>query len=415
MYLNLEIAVFAMLIIGLTSLNGTLHSKGGSNKAVTNDEVVIGGLFSLHCERRINRSISCGEFRIGGYEELNAMLFAVKEINENGSILPGTRLRVKVEDTCSSVKLATERSLDYTITKYRFENNCTTNQSSKVEADSPVLAIVGERDSDISRTVTNLVGLFHIPVVSYGATSPSLSDVKYFLRTVPPDNFIAQTMVDLLERFHWNYVILLYSDSEYGRFAANAFRERIRKENGTVKICIAVDEAINAAGSFDSRREAEKGIWTKMEKQERKTRVVVVFAIHVDFSSFLQIGKESGHNITKYIWLSDNIWRGEAGNLTSELAYAISIIPDQVYISKFADFFHNESSAYVKKEWFEEFQSQRSNLESNRNTSISTCLPWRSSQVGYVIDAVYSVALALHGIIQCNDSAGKSCEKLYSR
>ena len=410
MYLILEIAVFAMVIIGLTSLNGTLHSKSGSNKAVTNDEVVIGGLFSLHCERRINRSISCGKFRIGGYEELIAMLFAVKEINENGSILPGTRLRVKIEDTCSSVKLATERSLHYTITKYRFENNCTTNQSS-----SPVLAIVGERDSDISRTVTNLVGWFHIPVVSYGATSPSLSGVRYFLRTVPPDNFIAQTMVDLLERFHWNYVVLLYSDSEYGRFAADAIRERIRKENGTEKICIAVDEAINAAGSFDSRREAEKGIWTKMEKQEQKTRVVVVFASHDDFSSFLQIGKESGHNITKYIWLSDDIWRGQTGNLTSELGYAISIIPDQVFISKFADFFHNESSAYVKKEWFEEFQSQRSNSESNRNTSISTCLPWRSSQVGHVIDAVYSVAWALHGIIQCNFSASKSCEKLSSR
>lgn len=408
MYLNLERAVLAFIIVGLISQNGCC-SRADDSRAVTYDEVVIGGLFSLHCERRRNRSILCGNFRIDGYEEMTAMLFAVKEINENGDILPGKKLRVEIEDTCSSVELATERSLDYTITKYRYVNDCTTNQSSKVQ-DSPVLAIVGARDSDVSRSVTNLVGLFHIPVVSYSSTSPSLSGVRYFTRTVPPDTFIAQTMVDILENFHWNYIVLLYSDSEYGRFAADAFRERIRKESGAEKICIAVDEAINAAGSLESKLEAEKGIWMKMEKQQRKTRVVVVFASHADFSRFLQIGKER-HDIKNYIWLSDNIWRGQTDNLTSELGYAISIIPDQVYIEEFSDFFYNESFDYVKKEWFDEFQSQRSNLGSTRNTSRSTCLQWRSSQVCYVIDAVYSVAWALHGLIQCNASS----EQLYSR
>lgn len=381
--------------------------KSGNVTSVINQEVVnIGGLFSLHCQRRQNRSVSCGKFRLDGYEELNAMLFAVSKINENRSLLPDVTLQVKVKDTCSSVELASKRSLNYTITKYRSKYRCSSNLSGE---DRPVLAIVGERDSDISRAVTNLVGLFHIPVISYASTSSSLSGVKYFVRTVPPDTFKAQAIVDILKRFHWNYIILLYSDNEYGRFGSEEFKNRLRKE--TKKICIAVDETIN-------RHDPEEEIqtWTKIQAKQSKTKVVVVFALYEDFSSFLNIGKKR-HNLREYIWLSDEMWNGQTSNVTSMLGYAISVIPRQKFIQEYADFFHNSSSQHnldflnsfpsLKEEWFSEYRSLPSSVRgSGSNLSISndTCLAWRSSQVSAVIDAVYSVAWALHNELQCNNS-----------
>ncbi len=394
--------LLAFIIYGCSTIanENIKNSTESSEYEVLN----IGGLFAIHGQGK-NRTSSCGPFRIGGFEELNALLFAISKVNEDENLLPGIKLQVKIEDTCSSVEVATEKCLNYTIINYQSIYECFGNRSTQ---EKPILAIIGERSSDISRAVTSLVGLFHIPVISYGATSSSLTGVKYFTRTNAPDTFVTQALIDIVERFRWNFVILLYSDNEYGQFAAESFRERLRKEKKT--ICTAVDERINEGKDEDLRT------WEKIHRERHNTKVVVVFATYDDFSGFLQTGMGK-YNLEEYIWLSNDIWNGQTANLTCMLRHAVSVIPNQIYIDEFAKFFHNarQKIQYLKnhstfdESWFEEYRSF-AELDVSKRSSESNCIEWGSSEVSYVMDAVYTIAWALHGLLNC-DNTTQTCDK----
>lgn len=63
------------------------------------------------------------------------------------------------------------------------------------------------------------LSLFQIPQISYASTSTELSDksrFEYFSRVVPPDNFQAQAMADLVKTLNWQYASTLAVEGEYG-------------------------------------------------------------------------------------------------------------------------------------------------------------------------------------------------------
>src|ERR1700712_4984076 len=77
-----------------------------------------------------------------------------------------------------------------------------------------------------------------IPQISYASTSVDLSDKSrfgYFSRTVPPDNFQAQAMVDIIKLFNWTYVSTIASEGDYGEKGIEHFKILANKEG----ICIA--------------------------------------------------------------------------------------------------------------------------------------------------------------------------------
>ena len=60
---------------------------------------------------------------------------------------------------------------------------------------------------------------FQIPQISYASTSTELSDktrFEYFSRVVPPDNFQAQAMVEIVKAMGWKYVSTLAVEGGYG-------------------------------------------------------------------------------------------------------------------------------------------------------------------------------------------------------
>lgn len=68
--------------------------------------------------------------------------------------------------------------------------------------------------------------MFQIPQVSYASTSTELSDksrFEYFSRVVPPDNFQAQTMVEIIKEMGWKYVSTVAVEGDYGERVSNIF------------------------------------------------------------------------------------------------------------------------------------------------------------------------------------------------
>lgn len=174
--------------------------------------ITLGGMFPIHSMNEKGECVSLNG--VLGIQRLEAMLYAVKQINKNESILPGITLGVSAFDTCSSETTA----LDLTVEKFVIDHKCHM-QDEMTYGGRQVMGVVGPLYSSISVQVAHLFRLFKIPQISYDSTSPELSDktkYKYFLRTVPSDIFQVRAIVDLLLRNGWSYVSVVYSDDNYG-------------------------------------------------------------------------------------------------------------------------------------------------------------------------------------------------------
>ena len=78
---------------------------------------------------------------------------------------------------------------------------------------------VGALSSGVTLLVADVLTKFHIPLVSYGASSAFLDNKRmfpYFLRTVPSDEMQAKAIVALLNKLGFTQVSALYIDNSYG-------------------------------------------------------------------------------------------------------------------------------------------------------------------------------------------------------
>jgi ABC-type branched-subunit amino acid transport system substrate-binding protein len=59
-----------------------------------------------------------------------------------------------------------------------------------------------------------LLQVFQVPQIGYSATSNDLSEkseYKYFMRLVPSDNWQAMAMVELVKKYAWQNVAIIYT------------------------------------------------------------------------------------------------------------------------------------------------------------------------------------------------------------
>ncbi|CAG7727490.1 unnamed protein product [Allacma fusca] len=129
--------------------------------------------------------------------------------------------------------------------------NVTKGKKNKV-----ISGVVGAASSVTSIQVANLLRLFKIPQVSYFSTSPELSNkarFEYFARTIPSDTHQVRAMVEIVRKFNWSYISIIYEESNYG---IKAFEE-LEKILPTYNICIAAkeklkkDSGVAEANSYD--------------------------------------------------------------------------------------------------------------------------------------------------------------------
>lgn len=104
-------------------------------------------------------------YNFRGFRWLQAMIFAIEEINNSSTLLPNITLGYRIFDTCNTVSKALEASLSF-VAQNKIDSlnldgfcNCTGNIPSTI-------AVVGASGSAVSTAVADLVGLFYIPQVS---------------------------------------------------------------------------------------------------------------------------------------------------------------------------------------------------------------------------------------------------------
>ncbi|KAF5461793.1 hypothetical protein F2P56_017862 [Juglans regia] len=81
-----------------------------------------------------------------------------------------------------------------------------------------VQAIIGPQSSAQARFVIELGRKAQVPILSFSATSPSLSPVQnpFFIRTAQDDSAQVKAIAAIVQAYGWREIVLIYEDTEYG-------------------------------------------------------------------------------------------------------------------------------------------------------------------------------------------------------
>ncbi|XP_072254980.1 extracellular calcium-sensing receptor-like [Pyxicephalus adspersus] len=183
-------------------------------------DILIGGFFPVRTSWKDQRysfteqdqPITCTSLSPMCYSWMQAMIYAIKEINADDLLLPNITLGFQIFDTCTH----TARALRGTFWTLTGKENPILNYQCNRKI--PV-AIVGDALSLSSIAMATVLGTYMYPQISYISSLESLNR-RYlypsFFRTIPSDDKQARALAKLVSYMGWNWVGLLSLDEEYG-------------------------------------------------------------------------------------------------------------------------------------------------------------------------------------------------------
>ncbi|XP_033711926.2 uncharacterized protein [Tursiops truncatus] len=127
-------------------------------------DVTLGGLFPVHAKGP--SGVPCGDIkRENGIHRLEAMLYALDQINSDPNPLPNVTLGARILDTCSRDTYALEQSLTFVqalIQKDTSEVRCTNGEPPVFVKPEKVVGVIGASGSSVSIMVANILRLFQV-------------------------------------------------------------------------------------------------------------------------------------------------------------------------------------------------------------------------------------------------------------
>ncbi|ESO83930.1 hypothetical protein LOTGIDRAFT_108603 [Lottia gigantea] len=337
------------------------------------------------------------------FQKAEAMAFAVKEINDRNDILPNTTLGFYMLDDCAKDTTAMARALHFT------QTNSGRHDEDHLQAYN-VVGVIGAESSRNSVQIADLLSLFQIPVISYISTSPALSDkdtYPYFSRIVPSDSLQMSVLMDIIIKFDWNYVSVVYEDGSYGYGAYKVF-DTLMDQN---KKCIAVAKVFKKRVPDEDVDEIINGLISKS-----RARIVILIVTTPDvkriFQSVTRLNREG-----YFTWLGTDGWSFKS--LTGYEKYmqgSLLVGFYGTYVERFDQYMkYLTPKNSTHNPWFKEFFEKRLGCTYGENSScnfdenlLEGYLP--SVLSGFAMDAVYAFARGLHNMIQnCRQTEKRKC------
>ncbi|WKY15016.1 hypothetical protein Q1695_000493 [Nippostrongylus brasiliensis] len=163
-------------------------------------DVILGGVFPVHTKSN-NPDEPCGEIaETRGVHRVEAMLYAIDQINAQKDFLQGYKLGALILDSCSSPAYALNQSLEFVRDMIGSADNshylCSDGSEPHVQMSrrkKKVIAVVGASYSSVTVQVANLLRLFRIVQVSPASTNADLSDKNRFEYFARKGNYINYT------------------------------------------------------------------------------------------------------------------------------------------------------------------------------------------------------------------------------
>ncbi|XP_074496916.1 extracellular calcium-sensing receptor-like [Sebastes fasciatus] len=384
-----------------------------SDKSLSQDgDVIIGGLFNLYYTPALQQGFTklphyepCTGLDLESLKNVYSMTFAVDEINGNSTLLPGVKLGYRILDSCFNWALQVALSLVGGDT-----HSCNLT-SSMPPGGQPVPLLIGAASSTITIILSRILGPLSVPLISYFASCPCLSDrLKFpnFFRTIPSDIYQAQAMARLAIHFRWTWMGAVIINNDYGHLAIQAFQEKTQGKG----VCLEFIETVHRETIVsDARRVA-------LTIQASTARVILIFCWYTDARTILlELAKR---NVTDRQFLASEAW-STSGDLLQDLAIykvatgVLGVAIRSATIPGFQNYLRSlhpirrPDDEFLKEFWEKEFGctpcSGTESLEGVQNPFTDTS----QLRVAYnVYLAVYAAAHALHSLLSCNRSTCSS-------
>ncbi|KAM3924622.1 extracellular calcium-sensing receptor-like [Leptodactylus fuscus] len=386
---------------------------------------MLGVVIPLHLDRLYQKlsftekplKTICSTFHLENYQQLQSMIFAVEEINENPNILPNVTLGFQAYDSCDILHQDLQGTLQILAGSDKVLPNYRCLQ--KV----PLSAVIGPSVSTHSILVAHILGLYRYPQISHFSTSPLLSDrTKFpsFFRTVSNDVFQSRGLAQLVLHFGWTWVGLLAVDNDYGQQGIQMVRQEIVKAGA----CVAFSENI-----ITSQPDHNAPHIVKVLKAST-ARIMVVFSPAINLVPILD--EMMRQNITKKIFVASEAWSTSSlfsmGRLSELLSGTIGLAFYSGTIPKFREFLNKiHPSMSMGREWVKLLWEQTFHCvfidgaaPRSKNTSVGECTGSEvlngitnsfndvsNLRATYnVYTAVHVVAKALENLKDCKNGEG---------
>ncbi|CAJ1085602.1 taste receptor type 1 member 1 [Xyrichtys novacula] len=383
----------------------------------------IAGLFPLHYTDGQSGSLPAvgqcngGDYNKHGFHLLQAMRFAVEEINNSTGpqpLLPGVKLGYQMYDICS-LSASFLATLDVLEQHYRSLSTYDTQGSmdKNYNYSQGTVAVIGPDSSSKSFTPAALLGAYLIPQISYEASNEKLSNkflYPAFLRTIPSDKNQVAAMIQLLVHFNWTWVALLGSDNAYGLDGMQSLSKQAPQHG----ICIAYQGVIPtfSVDKIQTMRNIVTGLLTT------KVTTIVVFSSKSKLKGFIPYVLEQ--NMTDKVWIGTEDWSTSSliadtpGINTIGTVLGISI--KYAAIPGFNEYERKVAEASTEYPVTQEVCNVTLSNECLHSTDLYSLARHRFPLDAYdvtsslnVYKAVYAVAHALHKALACD--SGK-CQKM---
>ncbi|XP_053479648.1 extracellular calcium-sensing receptor-like [Ictalurus furcatus] len=392
-------------------------------------DLILGGLFEVHF-LTVFPELSftsepeqpyCEKFGMASFQQAMTMVFAIDEINRNPNLLPNITLGYHLYDNCVKLAVAFRAATALIsgtdeVASSLVASNCT--------GSPPVIGIVGDPGSTHSIAISSVLGLFKVPMVSYYATCSCLTDrhqFPSFFRTIPSDAFQVRAIIQILKHFGWTWVGLVYSNDDYGIYAAHSFHQDVQEQLGG---CVAYSEMLPRD---NNRRDVERIV-----RVIKTSTAKVVVVISTGAYLFPLMDEVVLKNVTEKQWIASEAWatltvfftsrllpflggtlglairRGEIAGLRD---FLLNLRPDMQPANNMVRIFWEEmfgcrfDSAGMQTAGKDKIMLCTGDEDlSSTNTAYSDTSELRASYNVY--KAVYALAHALHDLTQCQDGKG---------
>uniref|UniRef100_A0A8B9GPV4 G-protein coupled receptors family 3 profile domain-containing protein n=1 Tax=Astyanax mexicanus TaxID=7994 RepID=A0A8B9GPV4_ASTMX len=301
-----------MAIINFSRANETACNLRGEPvypQLSKDGDIIVGGIFPFHSTALISDEVSLKisnasfciplislDFRAFQYSQ--SLIFAIEEINNSSSLLPGVSLGYKIYDTCSSMARGVKVAMAL------INGNDNMPQGGVCTKPDQVQAIIGDTASSPCMAIAKSIGPFSFPIVSiylisHYATCECLSDKKKypsFLRTIPSDYHQSRALAEMVKHFGWTWVGALRTDDDYGNSGMATF----------TKVAEQLGVCLEYSLPFFRTYSQEKILRIAEQIKSSTSRVIVAFLAHWDLEILLHVFFE--HNITGYQWVGTEGW-----------------------------------------------------------------------------------------------------------
>ncbi|XP_070592572.1 vomeronasal type-2 receptor 26-like [Erythrolamprus reginae] len=171
------------------------------------------------------------------YWKILSFLFAIQEINKDPHILPNFTLGYNLHDNFSNRRMTLDALLDLLSTGEGGVPNYSCRRKKNM------LVLMEEANSDISILISDMLGIYKVPQISYTFISPFLSDktqLPFFYRTVPKEGAHVLGIIKLLLYFRWTFIGVFAAATDNGEHFIRTFVP-ILAQNG---ICVVFSQIV---------------------------------------------------------------------------------------------------------------------------------------------------------------------------